>query len=125
MKKLIVIAVMAGWVLAAGAAYAADPVAVGPTIYKVILENDKVRVSEITFRPGDSIPEHSHNDHFLYVLSAGTLKLSHPDGTSNDFTGTPGQIVWLPAETHSAVNTGTTEFKALVVEAKPLPDYAK
>ena len=101
---------------------AQDPVKVGPDVYSVKFENDKVRVSEITFHPGQTIAMHSHPDHFVYVLEAGTLKLSHPDGTAQDFVGTPGQVVWIPAESHAAVNIGTTEFKALVVELKPLPN---
>ncbi len=99
-----------------------DPVQVGPNIYKVVFENERVRVSEITFKPGDSIAMHSHPDHFVYVMTAGTLKLSYPDGTSKDFVGTPGQVVWTPAETHAGENIGGTEFRGLVVEFKPLPE---
>ena len=108
---------------AASAVYAEsmDPVVVGPTVYKMIFENDKVRVSEISFDPGESIGMHSHPDHFVYVLAAGTIKITKSDGTFMDFIGTPGQIVWIPAESHQAVNIGTTEFRALVVELKPLP----
>ena len=120
---------MAGLVVASvvwmGAArvFAQDPVVVGPNIYKVIFENEKVRVSEITFKPGDTIPPHSHPDHFVYVLTAGKLAFSRPDGTTQDFEGTVGQVAWIDAETHWAKNTGDTEFKALVVELKPLPNY--
>ncbi|MDP3703454.1 MAG: cytoplasmic protein [Candidatus Omnitrophota bacterium] len=102
----------------AGAAWAQDPVEVGPDIYTVKFENERVRVSEIKFVPGASIAMHSHPDHFLYVLAAGTLQLGHPDGTTAEFVGTPGQVAWIPAESHAAVNTGTTEFRGLVVELK-------
>lgn len=102
-------------------AAAQDPVEVGPNIYHVVFENERVRVSEITFQPGDSIPMHSHPDHLLYVLTPGTLKLAYPDGTTKDFEGTPGQVVWTNAESHEGQNIGTTEFRALVVELKPLP----
>ena len=101
--------------------FAADPVKVGPNIYKVIFENEKIRVSEVTFKPGDKIPMHSHPDHFLYVLEAGKLILSYPDGHTSDFDAKAGQIVWIKAETHAGENVGTTEFKALVAELKPLP----
>jgi quercetin dioxygenase-like cupin family protein len=100
-------------------AWAQDPVEVGPHIYKVQFENARVRVSEITFKPGDSIAMHSHPDHFVYVLTGGTLTLSYPDGHSAPFVGTPGQVAWIAAESHAAVNTGTTEFRGLVVELKP------
>jgi quercetin dioxygenase-like cupin family protein len=95
-----------------------DPIKVGPGIYKLKHENDKVRVSEIRFKPGDKIAMHSHPGHFVYVLTPGTLKLSYPDGRATDFIGKTGDIVWIDAESHAAVNTGSTEFSALVVELK-------
>ena len=120
-----VVSVLVGLLVAGGASvvWAQDPVKVGPNVYSVKFENDKVRVSEIDFDPDESIPMHSHPDHFVYVLTEGTLQLSYPDGKTSDFSATPGQVVWLPAETHAAINTGTTQFKALVVELKPLPNY--
>lgn len=96
-----------------------DGLTAGPNIYTKQLENDRVRVSEIKFNPGDSIPMHVHiYDHFVYVLAAGQLTLSHPDGTQNVVDGKVGQIMWIPKETHAAVNTGSTIFRALVVEIK-------
>lgn len=101
---------------------AQDPVKVGPEIYTKRFENDRVRVSSIHFKPGASIVMHSHPDHFVYVLTAGTLRLSYPDGTTKEFAGKPNDVVWIPAETHAAVNTGGTDFNAIVVELKPLPN---
>lgn len=57
------------------------------------------------------------------VAAAGTLQLSYPDGKTAELSATPGQVMWIPAESHAAVNTGSTEFTALVVELKPLPAY--
>lgn len=100
-----------------------DPLKVGPNFYTKAFENEKVRVSNITLKPGDSIPMHIHPDHFLYVLTPGKLTLSYPDGKTADFDGKTGNVVWINAESHAAVNTGTTEFSAIVVELKPLPTY--
>lgn len=108
-------------VAAVGAAWAQDPVKVAPNIYTLLFENERVRVCDIKFEAGEKIVSHSHPDHFLYVMSAGTLKISHPDGTSAEFAGTPGQVAWIPAETHWAENVGKTEFHAIVVELKETP----
>ena len=105
-------------VISAKPLLAQDPVEVGPHIYTVIFENERVRVSDISFEPGEEIGMHSHPDHFVYVLSAGKLKLSYPDGTTKDFEGVPGQVAWTPAESHAAVNTGESQFHAVVVELK-------
>ena len=43
-----------------GVSRAQDPVKVAPGIYKVILENDHVRVLEVTLKPGEKVPMHSH-----------------------------------------------------------------
>ena len=115
----------AGWLVGlvaavgfAGAAMAADPLDVAPDMYKKDFENDRVRVMHVTFAPGQSIKEHSHPDHFIYCLEAGSLKITKADGTVAEVSPKVGDVVWIPAETHSAVNTGTTEVKLLVVELK-------
>ena len=90
-----------------------------PNIYTQLLDNERVRVSEIKFNPGDKAPMHTHGfDHVVYVLEAGTLTLTYPDGTSKELSGTVGQTLWIPKETHEAVNTGSTVFRATVTELK-------
>ena len=88
-------------------------------IYKQIFDNERVRVSEITFKPGDKAAMHTHPyPHVVYVMEGGTLTLSYPDGTSKPATVEAGQAIWFPAETHEAVNTGTTTVKGTVTEIK-------
>lgn len=100
---------------------AQDPLKVAPNMYKLLFENERVRVMEVTFKPGEKIAEHSHPDHYVYVLSAGKLKITAGE-TVTDADLAVGQVLWIPAETHWAVNTGTTEVKALVTELKePAP----
>ena len=84
---------------------AQDPLEVGPDIYKLVFENDRVRVMEVTFKPGAKIAMHSHPDHFAYVLADGKLLLSYPDGTTKDLEGKAGNLFWINAETHAAENT--------------------
>ncbi len=125
MKRVIVLGLGIIWALGCltSGAIAAEtyptPLEAGPTIYTQQFDNERVRVNEIKFNPGDSIPMHVHAyDHFVYVLEAGQLTLSYPDGKTNVVNGTVGQVMWIPKESHSAVNTGTTTFRALVVEIK-------
>lgn len=119
-RPFLVLLFAAALITAAGA-LAQDPVKVNPDIYKVSFENDRVRVNEIVFKPGAKIGMHSHPDHFMYIQAPGKIKITRADGTSTDGDFKTGQIVWIAAESHSAVNTGTTELRALVVELKPLP----
>ncbi len=102
----------------AGIASAADPLEVAPDMYKKSFENERTRVMTVTFAPGQSIPEHSHPDHFAYVLETGTLKITKSTGETVEMSPKVGDVVWIPAETHSAVNIGSTPVKLLIVEFK-------
>lgn len=95
-----------------------DPAKVGPNIYKCTFENERARVCEIRFKPGDSIPVHSHPDHIVYVTSGGKLRITPTKGAPTEADFKPGQVLWIPAEAHSAVNVGSTDVRALVIELK-------
>jgi len=117
--KLLSIAVfMLGALICARAGFAQNPLEVGPDVYKLLFENDRVRVMEVMFKPGDKIAMHSHPDHVTTFVTEGTLRLFYPDGTSKDISGKPGDSVWIPAETHAAENIGTTDVRGIVIELK-------
>jgi beta-alanine degradation protein BauB len=119
-RKILMTALMT-MVAAAGIArmsFAADPLEVAPDMYKLKFENERVRVMEVTFQPGQSIPQHSHPDHYVYVLEGGSLKITKADGTVQDADVKVGDIIWIDAETHEATNTGTTTVRLLVNELK-------
>ena len=40
------------------------------------MENDRVRVFNVTFKPGDKAVMHHHPDHVVYVLEGGKMKLT-------------------------------------------------
>ena len=121
MKK---IGLIVGLALLCSPAFAADQVYPGPqegapNIYHQIFDNERARVSEIKFNPGDKAAMHTHPyDHVLYILEGGTLTLSYPDGTSKVVTAKAGDVMFMGKETHSAVNTGTTTVRATVTEIK-------
>jgi quercetin dioxygenase-like cupin family protein len=96
---------------------AMDPVTVGPTVYRVVLDNERVRVLEARFQPGQKIGPHSHPDHVVVVTSAGKLTLINAEGTQ-ELDGKAGDTFYISAGTHSAENTGTTEFVCVVTELK-------
>ena len=112
----VLVAVLAA-VLAAPAR-AQDPLKVGPDVYKLIFENDKVRVMCVDFKPGDSIGVHSHPDHFVYVLSPSRIRITPVGKEPQEMDTKEGQVLWIDAETHEGKNVGTTEFRGLVVELK-------
>src|SRR5687767_10591061 len=87
-------------------AAAQDPAKVAPDIYKCTFENDRVRVCEVTAKPGAKIDMHSHPEHFAYVLAPGKLRITKADGAPTEAELTVGSTIWFPAETHRAENIG-------------------
>lgn len=104
---------------------AQDPLAVAPDMYRLLFENERVRVMEVTFQPGQKIASHSHPEHFVYVAEGGKIRMYKPNAPSADVDIQAGQVVWFPAETHWGENIGTTTLRLIVNELKePAPAKA-
>jgi quercetin dioxygenase-like cupin family protein len=91
---------------------------VAPHIYKVLFENERVRLLEVRMKPGDESAQHSHPDYLLYALVGGKVKLTDGSGQSAEVDIEAGDTMWREAEVHSARNVGPTEITALFVELK-------
>ena len=100
---------------------AQDPMKLSPKIYRLLLENDRVRVLEYHSKPGDKEPMHSHPPNLLYVLSASKLKFALPDGQSREAQFRIGEVLWREAETHTVENIGATDSRILIIELKQAP----
>ncbi|MDQ0755142.1 cupin domain-containing protein [Arthrobacter sp. B3I4] len=99
-----------------------DPVATNPELYRVVFENERVRVLEYLDRPGDKTVTHSHPDSVMVTLSSFRRRLS-ADGREVDVELPAGLARWLPAQSHSGENTGDADTHAIFVELKePSPD---
>jgi quercetin dioxygenase-like cupin family protein len=96
-----------------------DPTVTDPDKYKVVLENDRVRVLDYRDKPGAETKPHHHPAFVLYVLSPFKRRLTFPDGTVKEREFKAGEVMWMEAQTHVGRNTGTTETHALIVEPKP------
>ena len=116
MKKFIPIVCLS--ILAVVTAKAQDPVKVDPTHYKVLFNNEQVRVLDYHLKPGEKTPMHSHPNHLIYPLTGGTMKFTLADGKTNTATAKAGQVVWHNAETHTVENAGKTETHGLDIELK-------
>jgi uncharacterized RmlC-like cupin family protein len=100
------------------ASAAADPTVTDPDNYKAVMQNDRVRVLRYHDAPGAKTHEHHHPDSVLYALSAFRRRLTFPDGTTKEREFKPGDVMWVPAQTHIGENVGTTETEVLLVEVK-------
>lgn len=94
-----------------------DPVTTNPDHYRVVFENERVRVLEYTDRPGDVTTPHRHPDSVMYTLSAFRRRLVSGD-TSREVEMPAGLSGWLPAQEHHGENVGDTPTHVLFVELK-------
>ena len=108
-------------VLAAQVPDSADPVPRYPGNYKVLLENDRVRVLDFRLRRGDTEAFHSHPAHVLYVLEPFTIRFRLPGGRTAIREAKAGEVLFSDAVTHSPTNIGTTDAHGILVELKTAP----
>ena len=95
-----------------------DAVKAAPHIYKVILENDRVRVLDTRMKPGDKTEIQSHPAVVAYPTTSGKYKFTSPDGQSMEIEVEEGQPMYMDAVSHSTENVGTTEGHVLLIELK-------
>jgi len=95
------------------------PEEVSPDVYKVLLDNEDVKVLEVTFEPGQSDNMHDHYPVTFYLLQGGKAQVTLPDGTVTEgefptgFTGHNTEKV-----RHQVKNIGENTIKILLVERK-------
>jgi len=98
-----------------------DPTQTDPDKYKVIFENDRVRVLEYRDKPGDRTSPHSHPDSVMYTLSSFERRLIKGD-QQRDVQLEAGRVLWVAAQQHAGENIGSTESHSIFVELKePAP----
>ena len=86
---------------------------------KVVLENSRVRVKDVTFPPGVT-GMHTHDlPHVGVVIQGGTLEFRYPDGKSETARLEAGGVGFRDANvTHEPVNPGKTPVRVIEVELK-------
>jgi len=95
-----------------------DPVVTDGDKYKVVLENERVRVLEYRDAPGQRTSPHYHPDYLLCALSSFRRKLRLSGGREVVVEVKAGQVVPGKAQSHIGENIGDTDTHVLVVELK-------
>jgi quercetin dioxygenase-like cupin family protein len=93
-------------------------VKLAPDRYKVILNNDKVRMLDVRLKPGQRSPMHSHPDYIIYALNGGTAQFWDEHGKTSKMTLRAGQRVWRNDESHAVQNIGKHTIHVLNIELK-------
>lgn len=88
---------------------------------RIVLENARVRVKDVTFPPGMLDPGmHTHRlAHVGVILTPGTLVFSEPGKPAETVTFDVGSVGYREANvTHQATNPGKTPMRVIEVELK-------
>ncbi len=109
--------------LAAGLLVSASALAVGGLPSKVLLDNDRVKVTEVYFAPGARREGGwiRAGDQVIVWLDEANYDASHADGSEPRFYKRPqGSILWHPKGQTAPllVNKGEKPFRELVIELK-------
>lgn len=100
-------------------AIAEDPVTTDGDKYRVLIDNDQVRVLEYRDLPGQKTHEHHHPAFTLYAVGPFKRKITLPGGKEIMREFKAGDVIYSPAQTHVGENVGDTPTHAIMVELKP------
>ena len=95
-----------------------DAVKADPQHYTVEFENDKVRIIRIKYGPGEKSGMHTHGPNVGILLTNNTVRMTLPDGTSEESTTLAGTAQWSDAEEHLPENLSDEPLEVVLVELK-------
>ncbi len=102
-------------------AMAQDVIDVAPEQFKVLLENEHVRVLEFKMKPGDKQEMHTHPATVHIELTPTKVKITTPDGKVMEAEGKQGEALWVGPVKHTVENTGNNEMHGYIIELKNMP----
>lgn len=97
---------------------AQDATKVDSKHYKVISENDQVRLLRVHYGPHEKSVMHSHPAGVVVFLNDATTKFTFPDGKTQEITVKAGDAQTITAVTHLPENTGDKGMDLILVELK-------
>lgn len=115
MKKFLLLAIACTFI-----AFAATAQQRKDTV-RVLVENEKIKVTEYVSSPGKDICGpglHTHPAHLSILLTDAMVRLTTPDGKKQDFNLKTGTAFWSEAESHIAINNGNKIARVYLVELK-------
>jgi hypothetical protein len=115
-----ILALLAGLAICVGPALSQDAAKVQPSSYRLVLENQSVRVLEFTGRPGLGVCGsglHSHPAHLTVLLTPAKVKITE-NGKTFIAQNKAGDVFWSGPVTHETENVGGGTVRSLIIEIK-------
>ena len=97
-----------------------DAAIVASNAYKVVLDNEHVRVLELRMEPGDKTESHGHPDMVVVMVEGGTFRFGgpHSSTTPTDLEIPSGTMSYQPADQHTTENIGGSAVHGFLIELK-------
>lgn len=96
-----------------------DGLIASPKNFRLLLENDHVRMLEYTLKPGEKDIPHTHPAKAAYVVSGGKIKVYLDNGETEIFDEKKGTADWSDgAGKHYVENIGNTTITIVLTEIK-------
>ena len=88
--------------------------------HSLMLDDDKTRITQWVFAPGDQTGWHRHEwDYVTVQQSGGALLLQGADGTEKQVDYEDGRTLsWTAPVEHNAINISDVEVRVLEIEYK-------
>lgn len=102
----------------AGALKPDDPIVVAGKNYKVVLENDRVRVLSFHAAPGETWGLHAHPNTVVVSLDDYQVRNMVPGQEPIVRTANRGDVLWIPSRSHTGANVGGTNMDCVLIELK-------
>jgi quercetin dioxygenase-like cupin family protein len=97
---------------------AQDPVPLYPQNYKVLFENEEVRVLDFRLAKGATEKTHSHPANVAVFLNDLKIRFTLPNGETRIREARPGEVAYSDAISHASENIGNGEAHGILVELK-------
>ena len=96
----------------------AEKTKMGAPTVKVLLENDRVKVNDVRFKPGDKAAMVERPDRVLSFIKGGEFKRHYPDGKTEDVKMKAGEVAFRKKDTSALENVGKTDAHFIGVQLK-------
>jgi anti-sigma factor ChrR (cupin superfamily) len=83
-----------------------------------MLENDRVRVLKLVYKPGEKVPLHTHPAVVVIYMTDCKSSFHSTDNEAGEHELAAGTVRWSNGTTHVNENTGKTVCEVMLIELK-------
>jgi quinol monooxygenase YgiN/quercetin dioxygenase-like cupin family protein len=104
--------------LASAQATKRDPLLLYPENYRILFENEHVRLLDFQLERGATEETHEHPRHVAVFLTDVKIRFTLPDGTQRLREAKSGDVAFSEPTAHASENIGTSDAHGVLIELK-------